>query len=709
MRCAKERYLAIILIIAMILTCMPVTAFGLDIPAGYKENTESGSKISTNVYLTISASEDADDGSNTGGGDTSEGNETGSGDDGSGTGNGENTGTEDDSNIDKNKSYDWIVNYRYDDILEINRGSGKIGELIPYDLTTPKERNGQNYILESFNISKFITNEIDKNISDINYTLDIKDKNGNNISGGDGIPDKFQTSNDKYTEEDTFGYSVNYNYKANTGMISSVMQTGRGTVGSVIPYSYANIVDKDGQTFVLDSLSVNSNVITPNESDNKIIVNYMLTDKVQIGNNEQIKYMVSVDPANGSKINTYFVVEGDKLPDLSIPKKNGCEFVCWMDTDGNIVNVDTVVTSNIAIKAVWKLTDKSADYKVSHYKPAEANSSQEFKGFELVTVDKYVGEIGSIVQIEAKKWDGYTVDATNDNAIMSGVISADGRLELRVFYIKNDSNSDSKPDDSGNSSTGGSGGSGGGGGGGRPGKPVRPSDEKPTNPSPSTTDNTGNLNALVQLDSVNHIAYIQGYEDGTMRPNNSITRGEVAEIVYRLMTEDYRNKNYTLENSFSDVNDSVWCNASISTDAQAGVLLGYEDGEFKYNNNITRAEFAAIVSRFFTNYSDVQADFIDIDGHWAEKYINNVASAGWITGYADKTFRPDNYISRAEAVTIINRVLNRNVDENGLVSGIKEYPDVNKASWYYLAIQEAANAHTYSTNNGSEYWETIID
>ena len=133
MRCAKERYLAIILIIAMILTCMPVTAFGLDIPAGYKENTESGSKISTNVYLTISASEDADDGSNTGGGDTSEGNETGSGDDGSGTGNGENTGTEDDSNIDKNKSYDWIVNYRYDDILEINRGSGKIGELIPYD------------------------------------------------------------------------------------------------------------------------------------------------------------------------------------------------------------------------------------------------------------------------------------------------------------------------------------------------------------------------------------------------------------------------------------------------------------------------------------------------------------------------------------------------------------------------------------------------
>lgn len=621
-------------------------------------------------------------------------------------------------NIDNNK-YKYIIKYWFNDELEQKDGSGKIGERIPYNLTSPFKHNGLNYILESFKVTKFITNDEDKNIAEVFYTLDEKDRDGNKIPNGDGIPDNYQTPNDKYTTDDSFGYKVSYNYKEETELISSVMKTGQGTVGSVIPYSYANTVDKDGHTFNLESLVVNSNIITPNEADNIVEVNYLLTDNKQPETDDTIQYMVSADPDNGSPIKTYFVKEGNKLPDLGNPTKVGCEFIGWIDNSGNIVNIvnnDTIVKSNMALKAVWKLKDTAAEYTISHYKPAKADESQEFTGFELVTVDKCIGEIGSTVQAKTKNWDGYKVDTSNKNTVISGVISDDSKLELRVFYIADSSNSGNTPSggSSESGSSGSSGGSGGGHGGGRPShgnKPAKPSDANNNNTISSNSNNKPeSFEMMVGLDKTNHIAYIKGYIDSTMQPNGNITRGEVAEIVYRLMTDEYRDVHYTTENSFIDVNKDIWCNVSISTDAQAGVLKGYEDGEFKFNNSITRAEFATIVSRFFNIDENRQSDLTDIHGHWAEDAINKVAIVGWVKGYADKTFRPNDCITRAEAVTIFNSILDRNVKEMGLIEERKEWPDVDKASWYYLDIQEAANTHTYTRDsNYNELWQSVVE
>ena len=285
---------------------------------------------------------------------------------------------------------------------------------------------------------------------------------------------------------------------------------------------------------------------------------------------------------------------------------------------------------------------------------------------------------------------------------------------LRVFYIADNTGSNTKPGDSGNTSGGGSGSAGGSGSGGGNHSGGKPSgNNKPGKPSDSNNGSTefnDNFEMLIGLDKTNHIAYIKGYTDGTMQPNGNITRGEVAEIVYRLMTDEYRNAYYTTENQFSDVIANIWCNASISTGANAGILKGYEDGEFKFNNYITRAEFATIVSRFFKIDTLTQSEMTDIQGHWAEEAINKIVAVGWVQGYENNTFKPNNFITRAEAVTIFNRILERNVKERGLLDEKKEWADVNNISWYYLDIQEAANAHTYTRDaDYSELWQSVVE
>ncbi len=717
-----KRYMAIILIIAMMLTCLPNMAYAIEIPKDYNQSSTVGDTVSSDVYMSIDKGDIDEDGGNTG---DNQGSESKPGDkpDDNTDDNPGSSGSDNNEQDEKpdNNDYEYTINYYYGDNLEQKTGIGKVGQSITYDLITPKKYADHNYILSSFEVARLITDNPSKNISNIYYVLDDRDKDGNIVSDGDGIADKYQTSNDKYTAEDTFAYTVSYNYKEESAVINSVTTTGQGTVGSIIPYTYSNIVDKEGQKFKLESLVVNSNIVTPNEADNTVEVNYLLTDNKQSGTGDNnrpgtddtVQYMVSADPDNGLPIKSYSVKEGDKLPDLGTPTKVGCEFVGWIDNDGNIVNDDMIVKSNMALKAVWKLKDMAAEYTVSHYKPVKADESHEFTGFELVSVDKYIGEIGSTVQAKTKNWDGYKVDTANKNTVISGIISSDGKLELRVFYI-NDNGSSGNAPIGGSSGSGSTGGSGGGHGS------VRPSGgNKPARPSDVNSNNTGSLNPnnkpesfemLVGLNKTNHIAYIQGYMDGTMQPNGNITRGEVAEIVYRLMTDEYRGTYYTTENSFVDVHKDIWCNASISTDAQAGLLKGYEDGKFQFNNSITRAEFATIVSRFFSIDKTAQSDLTDIQGHWAEDAINKVAMVEWVEGYSDKTFRPNDCITRAEAVTIFNRILDRNVEENGLLDERKEWPDVNKASWYYLDIQEAANAHTYTRDaDYNELWQSLVE
>ena len=207
-----------------------------------------------------------------------------------------------------------------------------------------------------------------------------------------------------------------------------------------------------------------------------------------------------------------------------------------------------------------------------------------------------------------------------------------------------------------------------------------------------------------------HTAYIIGYVDGTVKPLANITRAEVATIFYRLLSDEEREKHKTTTNNFADVDPSAWYNTPASTMAAMGIIGGYPDGLFHGNDNITRAEFAAICARFDKNTENAKADFSDISGHWAELDIAIAVNNGWIMGYPDGTFRPNQTITRAEAMALINRVLARIPEgPQDLLDGMKTWPDnMNTGKWYYIPVQEATNSHDYERKaNGSEKWTAL--
>lgn len=198
------------------------------------------------------------------------------------------------------------------------------------------------------------------------------------------------------------------------------------------------------------------------------------------------------------------------------------------------------------------------------------------------------------------------------------------------------------------------------------------------------------------LNGDDHYAYIQGYSDGTVRPNANITRAQVATIFFRLLDEDVRDDNLTTYNTFPDVDEDYWANTAISTMASLGVINGRNSGLFDPDAYITRAEFAAICARFDDSGVDGITTFTDTVGHWAEDEISRAAALGWIQGYSDGTFRPNQYITRAQAVTMINRVLCRlPEDTDDLLSGMNTWTDCHESDWFYLAIQEATNSHDF--------------
>ena len=202
------------------------------------------------------------------------------------------------------------------------------------------------------------------------------------------------------------------------------------------------------------------------------------------------------------------------------------------------------------------------------------------------------------------------------------------------------------------------------------------------------------------LNGDDHYAYIQGYSDGTVRPNANITRAQVATIFFRLLDEDVRDDNLTTYNTFPDVDEDYWANTAISTMASLGVINGRNSGLFDPDAYITRAEFAAICARFDDSGVDGITTFTDTVGHWAEDEISRAAALGWIQGYSDGTFRPNQYITRAQAVTMINRVLCRlPEDTDDLLSGMNTWTDCHEDDWFYLAIQEATNSHDFVTKD----------
>lgn len=232
----------------------------------------------------------------------------------------------------------------------------------------------------------------------------------------------------------------------------------------------------------------------------------------------------------------------------------------------------------------------------------------------------------------------------------------------------------------------------------------------PTNTGKNSRITVYNTEAAVPaLFTDDHYAYIVGVPGGTVRPNDSMTRAGVATIFFRLLKDSVRDANLLTGCTYTDVPDGHWANTAISTMTGLDIVRGYDAAAFGPGDPITRAQFAAICARFDTGKSNGSRTFSDIEGHWAKAYIERAAELGWISGFQDGTFRPDAYITRAQAVTMINRMLNRlPEDPSDLLPGMNVWPDCGPGDWFYLAIQEATNSHDFKRKAGSyETWTRL--
>ena len=352
--------------------------------------------------------------------------------------------------------------------------------------------------------------------------------------------------------------------------------------------------------------------------------------------------------ANGNM--TYF---GDDVENLS---ENNCRFKVLYapDTDAFVWTINENVSNFAPVQLTYtvKLTKPETD--------PGTYGVEDLKGEKDVPADKAL--------------------FTNKRAVLNAINSAGAPLNPLDFPKPSVSYTVKKSS------------SGGGGGGGR----------KPTVTIPDDVP-TG-------LNGDDHYAYIVGYPNGNVEPNGNITRAEVATIFFRLLTEEVRTANSTQSNSLSDVTRGQWFNHAVSTLSSMGIVKGHNDGTFAPNAPITRAEFAAIAARFDDKNTDTSSKFTDIASHWAKNEIGIAANKGWINGYPDGTFRPNQYITRAEAMTLVNRVLNR-LPENSsdLLDSMIKWPDNSDASqWFYLAVQEATNSHYYKTKeNKFEKWTEL--
>lgn len=208
----------------------------------------------------------------------------------------------------------------------------------------------------------------------------------------------------------------------------------------------------------------------------------------------------------------------------------------------------------------------------------------------------------------------------------------------------------------------------------------------------------------------NHIAYIIGYPEGTVKPEDNISREEVATVFYRLLRADKQIEIAATENNFSDVESDRWSNKAISSMAKGGYINGYESGTFKPELFITRAEFVTIIANMYKLDKTPATAFSDVtNGYWASGYIGAVSEKGWVNGYEDGTFRPEDYITRAEVMVTVNRMLNRKGDADGIHADAKIWSDISADDWFYLDVIEATNAHNYTTEDGIEKWTEIVD
>ena len=425
---------------------------------------------------------------------------------------------------------------------------------------------------------------------------------------------------------------------------------------------------------------------------------------------------------------------GQPHPTAPVPEPDAhFAFAGWYCGDEPVESFPETVTEDVTYTARWARIE--AAYTVEHYREGHDGAYALYE-----TEYPLYGDVGSTVAAEAKDYSAehYHFSEGNENNVLSGQISLEGIpeeqqddsvLTLKLYYDLDTCTVTFDTD----------------GGTKIPAQTVRWGEtaQRPANPkkqeyrfdgwylgdepydfsTPVTEDITltarwsgfpdtpTNPAVPAALNGAEHFNYLVGDPDGLVHPERGITRAEAATLFFRLLTDEVRDEALCRSNDFSDVTAGDWFNTAVSTVAKLGILKGYPDGTFRPAQGITRAEFAAIAARFDETVARGGVRFSDTAGHWAEEEIARAADRGWVRGYPDGTFRPDNGITRAEAVTLINRVLHRDPASAGdLLPGMITWPDnADPAAWYYLDLQEAGNSHEYQRGPaGTERWIRLL-
>jgi len=457
---------------------------------------------------------------------------------------------------------------------------------------------------------------------------------------------------------DSASYCVVYDLNGGTGATGVDYSTFTVTDGTEITLNAAPT--REGYTFT--GWSDGKQVYQP---EAKITVNANLTLTAQWTKEHVVTYDLNGGTgATGVDYSTFTVTDGTEITLNAAPTREGYTFTGW--SDGKQIyqpNDKITVNANLTLTAQWEETLGSATLlKVDADNPSVV----------------LPGVVFALYQADGQLAGNYTTDE-NGLICVSG-LSAGAYFwqEVRAAegYLRADD--------------------------------VFPIEVKPGEDTAITVENQ--RNTVPEMFSTEHYAYIIGSDDGLVHPEDNITRAEVVTIFFRLLNQETRMQYLCYSNNFSDVSKGTWYNTAISTMAALGIVNGYPDGSFRPNSTITRAEFATIAARFACNANATGAAFTDIAGHWAADYILIAANNGWVQGYEDGTFRPNRPITRAEAISLTNRVLQRLPEsEADLLEGMIVWLDnMDTSKWYYLAIQEATNSHTYARkDNGYEYWTGI--
>ena len=511
------------------------------------------------------------------------------------------------------------------------------------------------------------------------------------------------------SKRNDLSYTVNYLEKGTSDVLHAPSLVQNKTFGEEVT---AEAIPIEGYTY--DSTSVNA--LTINVSNNVINLYYTKNPETKTYDivihyvddaNTPIKGDVTISQVKNSN----YDVTG-KIPH-NLKDKNGVNYVKETVTGGNVtdiltakVEITVVYTKDVLVDPTAPKTDEPSD-------PGDGIPDKYQVTIKYVADSTGRGTVGTLTE-EVKtiykegKWaTSGTVTATGSTATANGsrdyfsswtndakVDTSKAGAALGQQTIANAEGGKTY------TFTANFGYSGGGGSGGS----SRPS-------TPPTVDIPDDV--PTGLNGKDHYAYIIGYGNNDVRPQNNITRAEVATIFFRLLTDETREANMTKSNGYNDVKDSDWFCCAVSTLSKMGIIKGYEDGSFKPNDPISRAEFAAIAARFDPDGDKTPATFADVTSDWAKDEISIAANHGWIKGYEDGSFKPDQKITRAETMTLVNRVLKRLPEtKDDLHKDMKTWVDnMDETAWYYLAVQEATNSHYFKnkTSTKFEQWTDLRD